>query len=183
MSSRFLGDRRRGALVLSAAVVALGALAGCGLPGSAAALGAGVSEPPAAAATSSAAAAAPATPAAPAPSEAAPPSAAAPTAAPPSSAAPAPTPAPAPSPGTSAAVITIAGFAFGPASLTVPAGATVMVVNQDGANHTVLAMDGSFDTGNIAGKATGMFTAPSKPGSYPYKCAIHPFMTGTLVVS
>ncbi len=50
-------------------------------------------------------------------------------------------------------------------------------------NHTVTATDGSFDTGNIPGNAHGMFTAPSKPGSYPYKCAIHPFMKATLTVT
>ena len=70
-----------------------------------------------------------------------------------------------------------------PETLTVPAGAVVTVDNQDGANHTLTAADGSFDTGNIAGHATGTFTAPTKPGNYPYKCAIHPFMTGTVTVT
>lgn len=77
----------------------------------------------------------------------------------------------------------IKNYLFAPVTLSVPAGATVMVDNQDSSNHTVTAPDGSFDTGNIAGNATGRFTAPSKPGSYPYKCAIHPFMTGTLTVT
>ena len=80
-------------------------------------------------------------------------------------------------------VIAIQNFLFVPGTLTVPAGATVTVNNQDGANHTLTANDGSFDTGNIPGHATGRFTAPKKPGSYPYKCAIHPFMTGTLTVT
>lgn len=82
-----------------------------------------------------------------------------------------------------ATTVVIQNFLFAPDTLTVPAGATVTVINQDGANHTITANDGSFDTGNIAGKATGTFTAPSKPGTYPYKCAIHPFMTGTLTVT
>lgn len=90
--------------------------------------------------------------------------------------------APATTPAAANAVV-IKDFAFVPEGLTVAAGATVMVDNQDGANHTLTATDGSFDTGNIPGRAKGMFTAPSTPGSYPYKCAIHPVMTGTLTVT
>lgn len=79
--------------------------------------------------------------------------------------------------------VVIKNYLFVPDPVSVPAGATVMVDNQDGSNHTVTATDGSFDTGNIPGHATGRFTAPSKPGSYPYKCAIHPFMKATLTVT
>jgi len=111
-------------------------------------------------------------------------STAAPATAPATSAAPATTGATTGAPSTSAAtVVVIKSFRFMPDAPTVPAGATVMVDNQDGANHTVTANDGSFDTGNVPGNAKGMFTAPSKPGTYPYKCAIHPFMTGTLTVT
>ena len=92
-------------------------------------------------------------------------------------------PATAPATAATATVVVIKNFLFVPEALTVAAGATVTVDNQDGANHTVIANDGSFDTGNIAGRAKGRFTAPSKPGSYPYKCAIHPLMTGTLIVT
>ncbi len=123
-------------------------------------------------------AAAPVAPTTAAPVSAAPVSAAptspAPVAAAPASGAPATT---------GATTVVIKNFLFAPDSITVPAGATVRVDNQDGANHTLTANDGSFDTGNIAGRASGTFTAPSKPGTYPYKCAIHPFMTGTLVVT
>lgn len=42
---------------------------------------------------------------------------------------------------------------------------------------------GAFDTGDIAAGATVHFTAPSKPGTFPYRCNIHQFMTGTLTVS
>lgn len=87
-----------------------------------------------------------------------------------------------PSPVTARTVV-IRDYLFVPAVVSVPAGATVLVDNQDGSNHTLTAVDGSFDTGNIPGHAQGMFTAPSKPGSYPYKCAIHPFMKGTLTVT
>jgi plastocyanin len=82
-----------------------------------------------------------------------------------------------------ARTLMIQNFLFAPEGLTVAPGATVTVVNQDTANHTLTEKDHSFDTGNIPGNATGTFTAPTKAGTYPYICAIHPFMTGTLTVS
>jgi len=76
--------------------------------------------------------------------------------------------------------ITIKGFAF--PALTVKPGATVHVVNADQASHTATRQDG-FDTGTIAGGATGSFGAPKQPGAYDYVCSIHPFMKGTLTVA
>jgi plastocyanin len=61
-------------------------------------------------------------------------------------------------------------------------GRKITVVNQDRAPHTVTARDNSFDTGTIAGGQRAEITAPSSPGTYPYICAIHPSMTGTLLV-
>jgi plastocyanin len=56
------------------------------------------------------------------------------------------------------------------------------VINQDPAAHTVTAKDKSFNTGSIAMGQQSVLTAPSKPGSYPYYCAFHAYMTGTLIV-
>jgi plastocyanin len=78
--------------------------------------------------------------------------------------------------------IVIKNFSFVPASLTVAPGAKITVINEDQAPHTVTANDKSFDTGVITGGQRGEFTAPSKPGSYPYLCTIHQYMTGTLIV-
>lgn len=80
-----------------------------------------------------------------------------------------------------AAMITIKNFDFG-APITVSPGASVMVMNGDTETHTVTADSGSaFDTTVTAGgKAT--FTAPTKPGSYPYHCNFHADMHGTLIV-
>ncbi|MGH3765742.1 MAG: cupredoxin domain-containing protein [Pseudonocardiaceae bacterium] len=78
--------------------------------------------------------------------------------------------------------IVISNFAFGPTSLTVAPGAKITVMNKDQAPHTVTANDKSFDTGTIAGGQQGEITAPTKPGSYPYVCTIHQYMTGTLIV-
>ncbi|MCG2624457.1 cupredoxin domain-containing protein [Arthrobacter sp. I2-34] len=85
-------------------------------------------------------------------------------------------------PAAAAAVITISDFAFQtPAS--VPAGATVTVTNKDTVEHTVTADTGSaFNVEVKANGGTATFTAPSKAGSYPFHCSIHPQMLGTLTV-
>lgn len=57
------------------------------------------------------------------------------------------------------------------------------MVNQDSAPHTVTATDSkAFDTGEIAADQTATFTAPDKPGSYPFICSLHPPIKGTLTV-
>lgn len=78
--------------------------------------------------------------------------------------------------------IVIKDFDFAPADLMVAPGATIRIENQDQATHTVTAADRPFDSGNIAAGQTGEITAPGTPGSYPYSCTLHPFMTATLTV-
>lgn len=78
-------------------------------------------------------------------------------------------------------MIHISGFRY-----TVPAsvspGATVSVMNMDGENHTVTADAGNaFDVKATAG-TTVTFTAPKKPGSYPFHCTYHSNMHAVLVV-
>ncbi|MGH3718790.1 MAG: cupredoxin domain-containing protein [Pseudonocardiaceae bacterium] len=80
------------------------------------------------------------------------------------------------------ATVVMKNFTFMPASLTVAPGTRITVTNEDQAPHTVTANDKSFDTGRISGGERGEITAPTKPGSYPYICTIHPYMTGTLIV-
>ena len=82
--------------------------------------------------------------------------------------------------GSEASTITIENFSFTTPDSVSP-GATVTVDNQDGTEHTVTSDDGdAFDDRADAGTST--FTAPTKPGSYPFHCSIHPSMHGTLVV-
>lgn len=78
------------------------------------------------------------------------------------------------------AVITISAFAFSAA--TAAPGSTVRVVNNDAMPHTVTADDGSFDVFVEAG-AEATFTAPLGTGTYSFTCAVHPSMTGALVVA
>jgi plastocyanin len=80
--------------------------------------------------------------------------------------------------------IVIQNFAYTPPALTVAPGTMVSVENKDTMTHTVTSTGSTaFDTGDIAGGATDTFVAPLSPGSYPYKCAYHDQMTGTLTVA
>ncbi len=78
--------------------------------------------------------------------------------------------------------VVIEHFAFHPDTVTVAPGATVTVSNRDGVTHTFTARDGVFSTGDIAPGRTATVTAPTRPGTYPFLCLIHQYMTGTLVV-
>ncbi len=84
---------------------------------------------------------------------------------------------------TRGSTITIHNFAFSPGSLKVRPGQKVTVVNRDSVTHTVTSTTGKFNTGDIGPGKTVTFIAPRKAGKYPYRCTIHQYMTGTLVVS
>lgn len=94
------------------------------------------------------------------------------------------TPPPASPPGSPPARGTVRAIdnAFQPASLTVQVGSRVTFVNAGAAPHTMTARDGSFDSGIVGagGSWTRIF---STPGTFPFLCALHPNMTGTLVVT
>ena len=73
--------------------------------------------------------------------------------------------------GGSGTAVSIKNFQYSPNPITVQAGAKVTVTNDDG----------SFDTGDLDGGASGTITI-AKPGTYGYFCDIHNYMTGTLEV-
>jgi plastocyanin len=79
--------------------------------------------------------------------------------------------------------IVIKDFTFSPNMITVAPGATVTVTNQDMVTHTLTATTGGFNTGSVSPHQSKTFTAPKKPGTYPYICSIHQYMTGDLVVA
>jgi plastocyanin len=84
------------------------------------------------------------------------------------------------------AAYAIASFRFDPSPLTIRAGQTVTVTNQDQAKHTATSgtrdhPDGKFDL-KLEGGAKG--TLPSlSPGTYTVYCAIHPGMKGSIEVT
>jgi len=71
---------------------------------------------------------------------------------------------------------------FSPASLTVAAGTTVTWVNRGTAMHTVTTNDALFHSGLLAPGKRFSYTF-TLSGTYPYLCAIHPAMTGMIVVT
>ncbi len=77
--------------------------------------------------------------------------------------------------------IEISGFAF--ASTPVAPGTTVVAANRDAEPHTVTAVDGAFDSGQIATGNAVSFAAPPTPGTYEFVCTIHLSMSGQLVVA
>jgi len=89
--------------------------------------------------------------------------------------------------GASASVaFAIAMFRFEPTPLTIKAGQTVTVTNQDQARHTATSgtrdnPDGTFDL-KLDGGAAGTLPALA-PGTYTLYCAIHPGMKGSIEVT
>ena len=81
-----------------------------------------------------------------------------------------------------ATTIRIDNFSFNPRSTTVPAGATITWVNADDVPHKIVSSDGKF-TASPALDTNDRYTfAFTRPGRYEYFCAIHPKMTGAIVV-
>jgi plastocyanin len=89
-------------------------------------------------------------------------------------------PAPAATP-VATTTVTIQNFAFSPPAIVVPVGATVTWTNRDAEQHTVTAVDRSFDSDALNPDQPYSFTF-AKAGTYQYMCLIHPQMRGTVVV-
>ncbi len=90
--------------------------------------------------------------------------------------------------GTNVAV-TIKESAFNPPILTIPSGTKVTWENQDLIDHQVIndaigqTSEGTlFKSPRLSTGGVYSFTF-NQPGTYPYHCNIHPFMTGTITVT
>ena len=89
----------------------------------------------------------------------------------------------APAPSTTEYVVHMKNYAFVPATLTVPVGATVTFQNDDAVSHTAQTKNkDGFNSGNMDQGATFKHTF-TKAGRFDYICAYHPNMTGTVIVS
>jgi len=103
-----------------------------------------------------------------------------------STAAPSPTPGPAPSGGGTPVSIprgaeTLRNRAFAPDQLEIAVGGTVTWTNTDSVSHTTTSDQGVWDSGSVApgGQFSSTYTTA---GTFPYHCAIHPGMVGTITV-
>jgi plastocyanin len=74
------------------------------------------------------------------------------------------------------------GFAFDPATVTVPAGQSVTWTNGDTASHSIVLDGGQCKSEPFAGGATTTLQF-NVAGSYPFHCGIHPTMKGTIEVT
>jgi plastocyanin len=77
--------------------------------------------------------------------------------------------------------VKIDNFTFAPQQITVKAGTTVIWTNGDDIPHTVTSKTGVFKSKALDTGDSFSFTFTT-PGTFPYFCALHPHMTGSIVV-
>jgi plastocyanin len=77
--------------------------------------------------------------------------------------------------------VTIDNFSFTPQQITVKAGDTVTWANHDDIPHTVTSITKAFNSKALDTDDNFAFTFTT-PGSFSYFCALHPHMTGSIVV-
>lgn len=77
--------------------------------------------------------------------------------------------------------VNIARFAFDPAKVEILVGDSITWTNTDHAPHTATSDDGTWDTGTLERGWGGRITFDA-PGQFPYFCAHHPQMKGTVTV-
>jgi plastocyanin len=74
-------------------------------------------------------------------------------------------------------------WCFSPNPIGITAGSTVTWTNGTGPTHTATSDTGAWTTGNIAPGGTSVAVTFPAAGTFAYHCAIHPSMTGTVIVS
>lgn len=92
--------------------------------------------------------------------------------------------APATQPAAAAAMtVVIDNFTFQPAMLTIAPGTKVTWVNHDDVPHTATGSvkPRAFNSGTLDTDEKFSFTFTTR-GTYPYFCAVHPHMTGQVIV-
>jgi plastocyanin len=77
--------------------------------------------------------------------------------------------------------VLISQFQFKPAVIHAAVGDTIVWENRDIVPHTARAADGSWDSGDIPGKAQKI-TIAKKKGTQEFTCLYHSNMKGKLVV-
>ena len=73
-------------------------------------------------------------------------------------------------------------WGYAPGTRTVAPGTWVTWSNDGQDAHTVTALDGSFDSGDLD-PSEGFSWYFDQPGTIEYVCALHPWMTGKIVVA
>lgn len=78
--------------------------------------------------------------------------------------------------------VTISGFAFGPGSVSVPAGGSVTWANSDESPHQIIVPRTGLKTDFVFKGQRASLTFPES-GVYSYNCALHPNMKGAVEVT
>ncbi len=78
--------------------------------------------------------------------------------------------------------VKIRDFKYEPAILKINADETVKFINEDEEPHTATAENSSFDSKGLDTNQSFTYTF-TKIGSYPYICALHPYMKGNITVA
>lgn len=79
-------------------------------------------------------------------------------------------------------LVSIKGFQFAPAKLTITVGDTIAWANEDVVIHTVTGDTARWDSGDLATGKQYKVVA-SRKGTLTYHCELHPTMKGTLLVN
>jgi plastocyanin len=77
--------------------------------------------------------------------------------------------------------VRISGQKFTPAELKIRPGHTVVWINEDDRDHSIVASDKSFKSGNL-GNGARFEHKFSQAGKHAYQCIYHPREKGTIVV-
>jgi plastocyanin len=78
--------------------------------------------------------------------------------------------------------VSIPGFSFDPADITIAAGTTVRWTNNHSITHTSTSDNAIWDSGDLTMGQSFLFTFESA-GVFPYHCTYHPQMLGTVTVN
>ena len=77
--------------------------------------------------------------------------------------------------------VVMKNLSFDPETVTVTVGDTITWLNEDAAQHDVIADNGEFKS-DLFGKGETFSFTFSQAGTYPYHCSVHAGMAGTVVV-
>jgi plastocyanin len=78
--------------------------------------------------------------------------------------------------------VSMSGLQFNPPAILVGPSATVTWTNQDNTAHNVTFSSASITSIGDFSSGTKSTTMPAAPGTYSYRCTIHPGMNGTVTV-
>ena len=84
--------------------------------------------------------------------------------------------------GAKAVTINVKSISFDPKKVTVKPGTKVNFVWRQTVAHNIIFDDKTLPKAKTQNKGTWVMKASSKPGTYKYKCTLHPGMAGEIVV-